>query len=148
MSDFSYVYQQAFVMNDERKEARLRRRRERSRERHAAETSEHREARLARFRDHRTAESSEQREARCQVVDRARRTSRSTSQRDRSLQQRREELSRESAEAREVQFHQLRVSQQSRLASETPEQMHAHKYTLYTCTIYVHDPHMHPYGTH
>ena len=54
---------QAFIMNsDEGREAR--RRRERSRERRAAESSEQREARLARLRERRAAECSEQREVR------------------------------------------------------------------------------------
>ena len=49
---------QAFIMNsNEGKEPRQRR--ERSRERHVAESSEQREARLARVRERRAAESSE-----------------------------------------------------------------------------------------
>ena len=71
-----YIHLSAFNVNaDERREARLRRRRERSSECCAAESSEQREARLARRR----------------VADRARHATRSTSQRERSLQQRREE---------------------------------------------------------
>ena len=50
--------------SDERREARLRRRRECSRESRAAESSEQRETRLARLRHRRAAETSEQRDVR------------------------------------------------------------------------------------
>ena len=88
--------------SDERRKARLSRRRECKREAHASKSAEEREAQLARQR----------------VSDRARRAVHSTDERERTLQQRRQQLSQESSEEREARLQAMR----QRLDSETPEE--------------------------
>ena len=72
--------------SEQRREARLSRRRERERQRRASETAEERETRLSKRR----------------VRDRARRASQSTIQRERDSRQRRQQGLRESVEERET----------------------------------------------
>ena len=95
--------------SDERREARLRTRRERR----AVESSQQRETRLARHR----------------VADRARYAARTAEEREARLQQRRvtrqQRLASETAEEREARLQQLRVTRQQRLASDTAEEREA-----------------------
>ena len=90
--------------SDERREARLHRRRERSRERRATESPQHREERLAKRRRR----------------DKAKRMARSTNR-----HQRRQQLCSESTESRESRLQQMRLNQQRVLATETPEETEA-----------------------
>ena len=92
--------------SDERREARLHRRRERSRERRATESPQHREERLAKRRRR----------------DKAKRMARSTNR-----HQRRQQLCSESTESRESRLQQMRLNQQRVLATETPEETEAVK---------------------
>ena len=89
----------------EKREKRLRSRRERERARRASETAEQREERLRKRR----------------MRDRARRASQATEDREARLQQRRYRLDAETAEEREARL-QLR---RDRLAAETPEEREA-----------------------
>ena len=101
------------------REATLRKRRERDRDRRARESSEQREARLSRrrladrdrARARRGSETATQREvrlARRRIADRSRRVSQS-----------------QLTEEREARLHQLRVTQQQRIATESTEEREA-----------------------
>ena len=95
----------AVMVAQQKREARLSRRRERERRLRALESAEQRESRLAKRR----------------VRDRPRRAAQSTVQRERALQQRRERFTDETTENREARLETVR----QRITSETSEEREA-----------------------
>ena len=108
----------------EQREERLRKRRMRDRARRASQATEDREARLQQRRYRLDAETAEEREARLQLR-RDRLADETPDEREARLQYMRDRLAAETPEEREARLQHMSTYQHERLAAETPEEREA-----------------------